>query len=143
MCFGWSAYIIGLAAITAAIVFWGSYSTFVLVSLIVLLLVWLFLIPIIIGKRAIAAYEQLPELTTKATIVSKEIIIEHTTMPSGEGDFYESETTYHNIKFEVEDRNQWVFDVSKELFDALAEGDNGMLVYKESEQQRYFISFTR
>lgn len=81
----------------------------------------------------------LPEQSIDVTVMAKYVT------RKDEGDAENSNwKTYYNISFQTKDNIQWSFSVSLELYNALIEGDEGTLIYKESKQKRiYFISFIR
>lgn len=81
----------------------------------------------------------LPEQSTAVTVIAKYMT------RKDEGDAEHSNwKTYYNISFQTEKSVQWSFSVSLELYNALIEGDEGTLIYKESKRKRiYFVSFLR
>lgn len=81
----------------------------------------------------------LPEQSTTVTVMAKYVT------RKDEGDAENSNwKTYYNISFQTKESFQWSFSVSLELYNALMEGDEGTLVYKESKRKQiYFISFIR
>lgn len=91
-------------------------------------------------------FSQLPEQTTEATVVAKNAAtVREDTSASGRGDGSDSSSTYrtyYKISFDNKRHEQWSFDVSFELFNAVSEGDCGTLIYKETAQgQIFFIDF--
>lgn len=81
----------------------------------------------------------LPNLTTKATIVAKNMVVKSQLV----GKVYHKRT-YYKLTFETEGHIRWTFNFSLELYNAFIEGDYGTLVYKESKRKQiYYVGFQR
>ena len=128
----------------------GSFSTEggLRIVLICATAIWLVLCILLVigktGKLATSQAEKRSELNAKATIISKEIITSVDCVPDGSGGYFNTETKRYNVTFRTQDHKLWTFDVSSELFCVLAEGDCGVVVYKESNLcGRRFVRFQR
>ena len=103
------------------------------------------------GKRMSSMINSLPEQTLRVVVKAKDIVVKQEfshaggdgTGTDGSPPVYE-DVTYYQITFETEKQDKWSFNVSIELYSAVLEGDKGILIYKEDNQnKKYFIGFQR
>ena len=119
--------------------YFENVATIVGAVLAVLTIVIIFICVVVKNKHI----KTLPERTIKSTVVAKNIVVETENVFDG-NNYNGRETTCYNLAFRTEHHAHWTFNVSFELFNAVIEGDKGILTYKESKRQKvFFVSFHR
>jgi len=87
--------------------------------------------------------KRLPEFTTTATVVEKNVVVENVFIScDSDGNSLFDENTYYRLTFKTGENIHLTFNVSSELYCAVTEGDSGTLVYKKSKHnQMFFVGF--